>query len=257
MKKIIIFLVVVLLVAIAYFMFMGKTTNAPTNQPVSYAGEIFTFANDEGHFTVQYNADGDKALVKINDSQYDLNSAISGSGAKYESADGKVVFWEHQGDGLLEVDGQTLVPGAKLVADTPDQDGLSSSTEATMSPAERALAAHPWLWRETTYTASDPIAPIEPEAFRLTFMDENRFSATTDCNDVMGNYEVGDGTLALTQMASTKMACPDKTTQEEAFTAMLASTTGYALEVDGTLALTLSDKAGIMVFIPLMEDITG
>jgi putative hemolysin/membrane-bound inhibitor of C-type lysozyme len=40
-----------------------------------------------------------------------LSQAMSGSGARYLSADGKVEFWEHQGEGRLSVDGKEIFLG--------------------------------------------------------------------------------------------------------------------------------------------------
>ena len=40
-----------------------------------------------------------------------IKQAMSGSGARYLSSDGKVEFWEHQGEGKLSVDGKAIFTG--------------------------------------------------------------------------------------------------------------------------------------------------
>jgi membrane-bound inhibitor of C-type lysozyme len=63
-------------------------------------GEVFTFACANGKsFTVSYDEATTHATVKAGGATHKLPSVISGSGARY--SDGKVEFWEHQGEATL------------------------------------------------------------------------------------------------------------------------------------------------------------
>ena len=66
----------------------------------SQTDKTVTFACANGKsFTVTYD-EGDKAaVVKAGAETYRLPVAVSGSGARY--SDGKVEFWEHQGEAML------------------------------------------------------------------------------------------------------------------------------------------------------------
>lgn len=57
---------------------------------VCAGGRTFSVTYDEG-YTV--------ATVRANGATYKLPAVISGSGARY--SDGKVEFWEHQGEAML------------------------------------------------------------------------------------------------------------------------------------------------------------
>lgn len=73
------------------------------------------YSDDKNEVVVAYRIFNNTAL--LNAPNFDLNnieleSAISGSGARYLSPDQKIEFWEHQGEGTLSVDGQELFRGA-------------------------------------------------------------------------------------------------------------------------------------------------
>lgn len=62
--------------------------------------QIFTFACAGGRsFAVTYDEGLTVATVTMDDAIYKLPAAISASGARY--SDGKVEFWEHQGEAML------------------------------------------------------------------------------------------------------------------------------------------------------------
>jgi putative hemolysin len=72
------------------------------------------YSNDKNVVTVIYRIFNNTALLNapdLNLNNIELVSAISASGARYLSLDGKIEFWEHQGEGTLSVAGQELFRG--------------------------------------------------------------------------------------------------------------------------------------------------
>ncbi len=120
-KKLVVILAVIIGVLAAAFIVMtfigtgGESTadeavqmNAQALVPsTATTSDSFTFACPDGKmFTTTYNADANAiTLVLEGDMAYVLPQAVTASGARYQSADGKVVFWEHQGKAMVEVDG--------------------------------------------------------------------------------------------------------------------------------------------------------
>ncbi len=75
------------------------------------------YKNATNSVIVIYNHINDKAYLSSNISdfnQLELNIAVSGSGARYLSADERVEFWEHQGEGTLSIDGEQVFVGADV-----------------------------------------------------------------------------------------------------------------------------------------------
>lgn len=61
-----------------------------------------------------YNLRTDKAYISSLDlymNNLELEHAVSGSGARYVSADGEVELWEHQGEGTISVRGDEVFVG--------------------------------------------------------------------------------------------------------------------------------------------------
>ncbi len=219
MKKSYIILLVVILVLGGYLVFKNTQNPAETeidskvgeNESIVYTSEVFTFEKEGKQFTVQYNGDGSWVRVTFNGTQYELPSVISASGAKYANEEESVIFWEHQREAILEIDGNVVFEGAKLI----------ENKNSTITSTGFSLEGTKWQWKETKYEDGKTVNPNKPEEFVMYFMEEGRFSSKTDCNTVMGTYAVEEDRLSFGQMASTIMACPDEQTQEEVYTAML------------------------------------
>ena len=102
-----------------------------------------------------------------------------------------------------------------------------------------------WTWVRATDNGND-VVPRRADAFTLTFRPDGTFSATTDCNRVMGGYETNDRNLTFGAMAATKMYCADA--EESVFTGLLGRTTSYAFTPRGELVLTLDDDSSSLTF---------
>ncbi len=118
MKNIFIVFTIIILGIVGYVLFNQSATTAGTQSREStYTGEIFKFYTESDSFTVQYSVDGELAKVMFGGNTYELKRARSASGARYVSADNSVVFWEHQGEALIEIAGENVIEGAKVIND--------------------------------------------------------------------------------------------------------------------------------------------
>ncbi|HEV7694262.1 MAG TPA: MliC family protein [Hyphomonadaceae bacterium] len=72
----------------------------PAEAAAADAAEVFTYVCPAGKtFSVSYDEGFTTATVKSGADTYKLPAVISGSGTRY--SDGKVEFWEHQGEAML------------------------------------------------------------------------------------------------------------------------------------------------------------
>jgi len=109
MNKITVVVGMMLLVVSAGFFYVYVTL-PDEPQSVVYLDETFTFTSSEGEeLVVSYDQSADFALVSFAGNEYELERRVSGSGTRYSSSNGLVVFTEHQGEVRLEVGSDLLV----------------------------------------------------------------------------------------------------------------------------------------------------
>jgi len=100
--------IVLVLVSAGFFYVFVTLPDEP--ESVVYLDESFTFVGSENEeLVVSYDQSADFARVSFADNQYELERMVSGSGTRYESSNGLVVFTEHQEEARLEVDGELVV----------------------------------------------------------------------------------------------------------------------------------------------------
>lgn len=63
---------------------------------------------------ITYSTGGDRATLLFDGEEYQLQRASSGSGARYTNQDESIVFWEHQGEAMLEREGSLVAEGCSL-----------------------------------------------------------------------------------------------------------------------------------------------
>ncbi len=84
--------------------------------------------------------------------------------------------------------------------------------------------------------------PTGREPHLVLLDEEQRAVATGGCNQMTGNYQVGDGdALTFSQLVATEKACPDGMDRDAALAEALKATASYRIEGDRML---LSDAAG-------------
>ena len=113
MKNINVFIGIVIIVAIGYFAFRGNGS-VREDPVVMNTPDPITFVTGDQEFSITYSENADRAMVEYSGMEYELEVARAASGARYVSADGSVVFWEHQGEAMLEIEGVMVVEGATV-----------------------------------------------------------------------------------------------------------------------------------------------
>ena len=116
----------------------------------------------------------------------------------------------------------------------------------TEGPGFMSLHMKTWRWVGAHYNDGRSVTPKGAKPFTLTFEDGNRFTATTDCNSVGGSYASQDGTIAFTEISSTKMYCEGS--QESEFITLLRDTSAYHFTDDAKLVFDLKFDSGSAVF---------
>ena len=109
MKKI--YLLVILVVIVSLGAFLLIYSNQVESDPVESAVTVFTDA-ENNQFTIQYGSDTNTAQLSVDGVDYELEHAVSASGAKYQTSDGQVVFWERGGEATVEIGGEVVFEDA-------------------------------------------------------------------------------------------------------------------------------------------------
>jgi putative hemolysin len=94
----------------AWGLFRGECIVEGVNNVATYTSVTSTLS---ANFRIK------AGTVIINSKELNLNytelkQAVSGSGARYLSADNKVEFWEHQGEATVSIDGKQIFAGKIL-----------------------------------------------------------------------------------------------------------------------------------------------
>jgi len=63
---------------------------------------------------ISYDEESDSAILFVEGEEYKIRRVISASGARYANDDETVVFWEHQGEAMVEIDGKIMYQECKL-----------------------------------------------------------------------------------------------------------------------------------------------
>lgn len=104
----------------------------------------------------------------------------------------------------------------------------------------------PWIWKQTVHLDGTTVVPLSSEAFILTLGSDRRYTSTTDCNSLSGNFVIDQEVLSLSPAESTLMFCENS--QETAYVNDLVLANSFAIEGD-ELVLNLNRDYGTMRFI--------
>ena len=129
-------------------------------------------------------------------------------------------------------------------ADTLQLVLVANDFEGEANPSQMTLTMQPWTWIKKINNDDLEIVPTRSDLFKLTFMEDGTFSATTDCNSVSGSYEALDDTIIFENVVSTLMFCADS--NEADFMSVLNDAVGYHFTSKGELILDL--KSGTATF---------
>lgn len=112
-------------------------------------------------------------------------------------------------------------------------------------PSNMSLDMKTWIWISALYNDGRKIDPAD-ERFIITFTTGNKFSATTDCNGMSGNYTATAGSISFSEITMTKMFCEDS--KETEFLDILQNTSTYHFTSRGELVFDLKIDSGTATF---------
>ncbi len=217
-------------------------------QPSATSTEQLTFDQatvytcGEGSVVAAAFKTGDTTVLEVslpNSNPVVMTQVQAASGARY-AYDTGLAFWEQGGVVMVEKDGEVIFSDCQV---RPATESIPSATSTN------ELSGTQWVWTQTAYATGTTVEPNEPEDFIVTFSENNRVSANTDCNNVGGGYTGGnDGAIAFTEMVSTLMAC-EGDVKEGVFVTQLAQVVSYRVEDDElTFSLKSDEGTGEMKF---------
>jgi len=99
-------------------------------------------------------------------------------------------------------------------------------------------------WKLTKLDAESISTPASGKEIYIQF-NKGKIDGFSGCNKIGGKYKTSDNSLKITDIISTKMACPEMK-MENTFTQALSKTESYTLK-DKILSLTSSDNS-IIIF---------
>lgn len=113
-------LVIVIILAIisitTAFLLTNQKEEVPSeNNEPSGMIDYITFSCPSGEdIKINYEDDISEATVLFKNEEYNLQRARSASGSRYTNEDESIVFWEHQGEAKLEVNGETIAENCRF-----------------------------------------------------------------------------------------------------------------------------------------------
>ncbi len=121
----------------------------------------------------------------------------------------------------------------RLDPETRQFGQVEQNFEGEADPSKMSLGMKTWIWNTNN-------------VFTLTFAQNGKFTATTDCNSMGGSYVVKDQSLTFSQIFSTKKFCEGS--KEGDFAKLLENTETFRFMSNGELVLGLKGYAGQAVF---------
>ena len=113
--------------------------------------------------------------------------------------------------------------------------------------APDAVTSTVWQWTGTVTPAGTVDSPA-PDRYSLELAPNGRLLVRADCNRGTGSYRIGEGTIALGPIATTRMTCPPGALDAR-YLADLQRAATFFVE-SGRLHLALPADAGTMQFAP-------
>jgi heat shock protein HslJ len=123
------------------------------------------------------------------------------------------------------------------------------------TPAAGAPDIAPHVWAMDSFTPGDdaPVAVSDPERYTAQFLPGGRATFRLDCNSGQADYTAADGSVALTNLATTAVDCPTGS-HSEAFAAGLINAESYRFDDTGNLILR--GPQGALRLRPLLTGVT-
>lgn len=104
-----------------------------------------------------------------------------------------------------------------------------------------------WAWVQSNYSDDMILVPQKKNTFTLTFLEGNKITITTDCNQAGGIFTLSpENHISFTNLFRTEMFCENS--QEDIFIRDITAAEQFAFTSKGQLLITSSNKAFTMVF---------
>lgn len=136
----------------------------------------------------------------------------------------------------------------KLDTNTMQFAEVMQNFEGEADPDKMTLDMKTWVWHETIYN-NDPKEKISlGKMYTIAFNRKAKtFSATTDCNNISGKYQLGASySIIFSDIASTQMFCEGSS--ESGFTKILSEVSTFGFTSKGELKLNMKYDYGTLVF---------
>lgn len=123
---------------------------------------------------------------------------------------------------------------------------VEPSFEGEANSSDMSLEMKTWTWVSTLYADGRELLPKAADAFTVTFGADGKFSATTDCNSIGGNYTANTNNISFSEVRSTKMYCEGS--QEALFISLIEDVEGYHFTSKGELIFEFKHGSGTATF---------
>jgi heat shock protein HslJ len=121
---------------------------------------------------------------------------------------------------------------------------LAACDDDFVSPSE--LMGGEWRLQSMQRVAGPVVIPENPARYTVTFEADGRMAVQADCNSCGGSYSLGKGSLTVSPLVCTLIACPEPTLGQR-FVQSLEGTSSVDLD-EGGARLTFSSAEDTLRF---------
>ncbi len=227
MKKEILILVVVALISGFFIFNISQTVDQPEEEIKTDGVVENYFQCEDENLKAVFNNDEEYVELSWGDEKEVIGDQVEIDGEKrYESEEG-IIFWIQGEKAFLEEDGNALLNNCSIQEKEIEEDNYQVDDNLIGK----------WKWEKTIYSNGEEITPSEDD-FILTLSEDGSMTATTDCNNISGNFRAAGNMIEFSNPIMTKMYCEDSL--EDEFVKVLNTADDYLFEED-TLTITLNE----------------
>jgi heat shock protein HslJ len=145
--------------------------------------------------------------------------------------------------------------GAACGGGDEEESAAPTDPAAPAEPAGPTIEAPPslqgvvWQWQGSQYSDGSEAVPDDPALYTIEFADDGSASILANCNTVRADYEENDGSLSIVLGASTKVACPEGSLDQEYLRDLEGAAIAFS-DGTGDLLIDIKFDSGTMRFSP-------
>ena len=122
---------------------------------------------------------------------------------------------------------------------------LAQEATETAEPLSPTLVGVTWQWEH--FSDGEGEMEIPTPNYTITFMDDGRFVAQSDCNTVLGSFSTEDHTISIMPGPTTLVMCPPESLGND-FTRYLSQVVIHSFTDEGNLLLEAMADSGSLLF---------